>query len=33
LVRYLNLLDQDVDIVVRRSKNRKHHGALRVVYA
>lgn len=32
LVKYLNLLNQDVDIVVRRSKNRKHHGTLRVIY-
>lgn len=32
LVRYLNLLNQDVEIVIKRT--RKHcHGALRVVYA
>lgn len=33
LVRYLNLLNQDVDIVIKRSRSRKHHGMLRVIYA
>jgi len=33
LVKYLNLLNQDVDIVVKRSKSRAHHGVLRVIYA
>ncbi len=33
LVRYLNLLNQDVDIVIRGSKSPKHHGILRVIYA
>lgn len=33
LVRYLNLLDQDVDIVIKKAKSRKHHGNFRVVYA
>jgi predicted XRE-type DNA-binding protein len=32
LVRYLNLLNQDVDIVIKRSRSRKHQGTLRVVY-
>lgn len=33
LVKYLNLLDRDVDIVIKRSRSRKHHGVLRVIYA
>lgn len=33
LVRYLNLLNQDVDIVIKRSRSRKQNGVLRVVYA
>ena len=33
LVRYLNLLNQDVDIVIKRSRSRKHHGMLRVIFA
>jgi predicted XRE-type DNA-binding protein len=33
LVKYLNLLNQDVDIVIKRSKGREHHGKLRVIYA
>lgn len=32
LVRYLNLLDQDVDIIVKKSKH-PHHAELRVIYA
>jgi|SRR5437773_580868 predicted XRE-type DNA-binding protein len=34
LVRYLNLLNQDVEIVVRKSRKRgaSHHGRLSVVY-
>jgi len=35
LVRYLTLLDQDVEIVVKKSKHKKpfQHGRLRVLYA
>ncbi len=33
LVRYLNLLNQDVEIVIKKSKKRANHGVLRVVYA
>jgi predicted XRE-type DNA-binding protein len=33
LVKYLNLLNQDVDIVIKQSKSRKRHGILRVIYA
>ena len=33
LVKYLNLLNQDVDIVIKRSRSRKHHGILRVIYS
>jgi|JI10StandDraft_1071094.scaffolds.fasta_scaffold121855_3 predicted XRE-type DNA-binding protein len=33
LVKYLNLLNQDVDIVIKRSRSRKHHGILRVIFA
>ncbi|MCW5589003.1 MAG: XRE family transcriptional regulator [Legionellales bacterium] len=32
LVRYLNLLNQDVEIVIKRSSSRKKQGKLRVVY-
>ncbi len=31
LVRYLNLLNQDVDIVIKKSKKRKRFGSFRVV--
>lgn len=33
LVRYLTLLNQDVEIVIKKSKRRQNHGVLRVVYA
>jgi predicted XRE-type DNA-binding protein len=33
LVRCLTLLHQDVEIVVRSTRRRSHHGTLRVVYA
>jgi predicted XRE-type DNA-binding protein len=33
LVKYLNLLDQDVEIVIRRKKRRTGHGSLFVVFA
>lgn len=33
LVKYLNLLNQDVEIVIKKSKKHSHHGELRVVYA
>ena len=33
LIRILNLLDQDVDIVIRRRKRSSNHGKLCVVYA
>lgn len=33
LVKYLNLLNQDVEIVIRKSKKRSSHGELRVIYA
>lgn len=33
LIKYLNLLNQDVEIVIRKSKKRSQHGALRVIYA
>ncbi len=33
LVKYLNLLDQDVEIVVKKMKRRSGHGRLIVVYA
>lgn len=31
LVRYLNLLNQDVDIVIKQSKRRKRYGTFRVI--
>ncbi len=31
LVRYLTLLEQDVEIVIRKTKSHTHHGSLRVV--
>ena len=31
LVSYLNLLNQDVELIVKESKNKKHIGAFRVV--
>lgn len=31
LIRYLNLLNQDVEIIVRKSKNCAHFGSFRVV--
>ena len=33
LVRYLNLLNQDVDIVIRKTRQRSHLGIFRVVVA
>lgn len=33
LVRYLNLLNQDVEIVIKKAKKRSHQGELRVTYA
>lgn len=33
LVKYLNLLNQDVEIVIKQSKKRSHLGELRVIYA
>lgn len=33
LVKYLNLLHQDVDIVIKQSARRKHRGSFRVVTA
>lgn len=33
LVKYLNLLHQDVEIIIRQSKRRKHGGIFRVVAA
>jgi len=33
LVKYLTLLNQDVEIVIKKSKKRCHHGTLSVVYA
>jgi len=33
LVKYLNLLNQDVEIIIKKSKRRVQHGALRVIYA
>ena len=33
LVKYLNLLNQDVDIVIKKSKKHSTQGELRVVYA
>jgi predicted XRE-type DNA-binding protein len=32
LVKFLNLLNQDVEIVIRNTKQRSHHGSLRVVH-
>jgi predicted XRE-type DNA-binding protein len=33
LVKYLNLLNQDVEIVIKKSKKRSSPGELRVIYA
>lgn len=33
LVRFLNLLNQDVEIVVRSHRRRSHHGTVRVIQA
>lgn len=33
LVRYLNALNQDVEIVIKKSKKHSKHGEFRVVYA
>lgn len=33
LVRYLNLLNQDVEIVIRGSRRRSHYGSFRVINA
>ena len=33
LVRFLNLLNQDVEIIIRGSRRRSHHGTFRVVSA
>ena len=33
LVKFLNLLNQDVEIVIRSPRHRSHHGSLRVVHA
>ena len=33
LVRFLNLLNQDVEIIIRGSRRRSHHGTFRVVHA
>ncbi|HLB56848.1 MAG TPA: helix-turn-helix transcriptional regulator [Coxiellaceae bacterium] len=33
LVRYLNLLNQDVDIIIKQSKKRRHCGSFRVITA
>lgn len=33
LVRYLNLLDQDVELVIKKTKRHSKHGEFRVVYA
>ena len=33
LVRFLNLLNQDVEIVIKGARHHSHHGTLRVVHA
>ena len=33
LVRFLNILNQDVEIIIRSARRRSHHGTLRVVNA
>lgn len=33
LVKYLNLLDQDIDIVIKNARHREGHGRIRVRYA
>jgi predicted XRE-type DNA-binding protein len=32
LVKFLNLLNQDVEIVIRRTRHHSHHGTLRVIH-